>query len=71
MSWVEKVKKYVEGFKYYSEDDEYFVIIPKKEVDGVREWLENYVWSMEGDWLSYELHEIANAPEYKILMLSI
>ena len=71
MSWLEKVKKYVNEFQYYSEDDEYFVIIPKKEVDGVHEWLESYVRNEEGNWLLYELHEIANVPEYYILRLSI
>ena len=39
MSWLERVKQYVKQYSDNCNDDPYFIIIPKKEVDGIIEWL--------------------------------
>ena len=71
MSWLEKVKKYVKQYSDACDDDPCFVIIPKKEVDGIREWLEDYVNTNAGSWLWYDLQQPLNTSEYYVLVLHI
>lgn len=71
MSWLEKVKKYINEFEHNSDDDECFVLIPTEEEDEIVRWLADYVLSEEGNWLSYDLREIFNISDYEILVFSI
>lgn len=71
MSWLEKVKKYVKQYSDTCDDDPCFVIIPKKEIDGIREWLEDYVNTNAGSWLWYDLQQPLNTSEYYVLVLHL
>ena len=71
MSWLEKIKKYVKQYSNDCNDDPYFIIVPKKEVDGIREWLENYINTNEGSWLWYDLQPALNTSEYYVLVLHL
>lgn len=70
MSWLEKVKKYINEFEHDSDYDECFIAIPVEEEDNIITWLKDYVLSREGNWLFYELREIINTSEYELLKLS-
>ena len=71
MSWLEKVKKYVKQYSEDCNDDQCFVIVPKEEIDGIKEWLENYINTNEGSWLWYDLQPSLNTSEYYILVLHL
>ena len=40
-------------------------------VDGIREWLEDYINTNEGSWLWYDLQPTLNTSEYYILVLHL
>ena len=71
MSWLEKVKKYVKQYSNDCNEDPYLIIVPKKEVDGIREWLEDYVNTNAGNWLWYDLQPSLNTSEYYVLVLHL
>ena len=71
MSWLEKIKKYVKQYSNDCNDDPYFIIIPKEEVDGIREWRADYINTNEGSLLLYDLQPALNTSEYYVLVLSL
>ena len=50
-------------------DGDWYLIIKKEFVDGVRDWLDDYIYTDRGQWLGYILKESKNESEVYILRL--
>ena len=66
---LEDIEKIVKEFGESAYDDDWYFIINKEFVDGIRKWLDSYVYTIEGEWLSYSLKEALNETEIYILHL--
>ena len=65
------IKEIVRKFgKSSIEDGDWYFIVKKEFVDGIRKWLDSYVYTIEGEWLGYSLKESKNETEVYILRLS-
>lgn len=66
---TQDMEKIVEQFGASAYDDDWYFIINKEFVDGIRKWLDSYVYTIEGEWLSYSLKEALNETGIYILHL--
>ena len=66
---VEDIKKIVEDFGETLCGTNWYFIIRKEFVDGIKKWLDSYVYTIEGEWLGYSLQESANETEFYVLHL--
>ena len=66
---TQDIEKIVEQFGATAYDDDWYLIINKEFVDGIRKWLDSYVYTIEGEWLSYSLKEALNETGIYILHL--
>lgn len=72
MSWLNKVKKFINEFHDTRENGGYgYFLIPHDIVglDGIREWIEYYENTEEGGWFWWELEPAWNNPDFYVLML--
>lgn len=68
---VQDIEKIVEKFEDTTGDGDWYLIVKREFADGIREWLDSYVYTIEGDWLGYSLKEIKNEPGVYILRLYV
>ena len=66
---LEDVKKIVENFKENAPDGSIYLIVHKEFVDGIRQWLHDYVCTIKGKWLECSLKESFNETEIYVLHL--
>ena len=66
---TQDMEKIVKEFGESTYDDDWYLIINKEFVDGIRKWLDSYVYTIEGEWLSYSLKEALNETGIYILHL--
>ena len=66
---IEDIEKIVEDFGKTLCGTNWYFIIRKEFVDGIKKWLDSYVYSIEGEWLDYSLQESVNETELYILHL--
>ena len=66
---TQDIEKIVKEFGESTYDDDWYLIINKEFVDGIRKWLDSYVYTIEGEWLSYSLKEALNETGIYILHL--
>ena len=66
---VEDIKKIIEDFGETLYGTSWYLIIHKEFVDGIKKWLDSYVYTIDGEWLGYSLQESANETEFYILHL--
>lgn len=52
-------------------DGDWYFIVKKEFVDGIRGWLDGYTYTDEGQWLGYSLHQSANEEEVYVLRLYV
>lgn len=52
-------------------DGDWYFIVKKEFADGVRDWLDNYIYTDEGQWLGYILKESKNEMEVYVLRLYV
>ena len=50
-------------------DGDWYLIVNKEFADGIRKWLDSYVYTIEGEWLDYSLKESKNETEVYVLHL--
>lgn len=50
-------------------DGDWYFIVNKEFADGVKRWLDNYIYTDEGQWLDYRLIETKNETEVYVLRL--
>ena len=50
-------------------DGDWYFIVKKEFVDGIKAWLEGYTFTDDGQWLSYSLQESKNETEVYVLRL--
>ena len=48
---------------------DWYLIVKKEFADGIRDWLDDYIYTDDGQWLGYVLKESKNEPEVCILRL--
>ena len=65
------IKQVVKEFGDSTVGRDWYFIIGKSEADGIKEWLDRYVYTIEGEWLDYDLQEPLNETEVYILRLSL
>ena len=63
------IEKIVEDFGETLCGTNWYFIIRKEFVDGIKKWLDSYIYSIEGEWLDYSLQESVNETELYILHL--
>lgn len=68
---VQDIEKIVEKFEDTTGDGDWYFIVKREFADGIRKWLDSYVYTIEGEWLGYSLKEIKNEPEICILRLYV
>ena len=66
---IEDIEKIVEDFGKTLYGTNWYFIIRKEFVDGIKKWLDSYVYTIEGEWLDYSLQESVNETELYILHL--
>lgn len=69
---TQDIKKIVEKFgETTTGDGDWYLIVKKEFADGIREWLDDYIYDDDddGQWLGYTLIESKNEPEVCILRL--
>ena len=71
MSWLNKVKQFINEFNDADTSGCAFFLIPHDIVglDGIREWIEYYENTDEGGWFWWELEPARNNPDFYVLML--
>ena len=47
-----------------SNNDEWYILVPASEVDGIDQALADYVSKEELDWLQYDIQPLMNSTEY-------
>lgn len=47
-----------------STNDEWYILVPSSEVDGISEALADYVSKEELDWLEYDIQPLMNSTDY-------
>lgn len=50
-------------------DGDWYFLTKKEFADGIREWLDDYIYTDEGQWLGYSLKEVKNQTEFYVLRL--
>lgn len=69
---IQDIEKIVKKFgKSSIGDGDWYFIIKKEFVDGIREWLDDYIYTDEGQWLGYSLKESKNETEVYVLRLCV
>lgn len=68
---VQDIEKIVEKFEDTTGDGDWYFIVKREFADGIREWLDSYVYTIEGEWLGYSLNEIKNKSGVYILRLYV
>lgn len=71
---TQDIKKIVEEFGESTiGDGDLYLIVKKEFSDGIRRWLDDYIYGDddEGQWLGYTLIESKNEPEIYILRLYV
>lgn len=73
---TQDIKKIVEEFgegTIGDRDGNLYLIVKKEFADGIRRWLDDYIYGDddEGQWLGYTLIESENEPEVYILRLYV
>lgn len=69
---TQDIKKIVKKFgKSSIGDGDWYLIVKKEFADGIRKWLDDYIYDDddEGQWLGYTLIESKNEPGVYILRL--
>ena len=69
---TQDIEKIVEKFgETTTGDGDWYLVVKKEFVDGIRGWLDGYTYTDEGQWLGYTLIESKNEPEVYILRLYV
>lgn len=50
-------------------DGDWYIVVKREFADGIKKWLDSYVYTIEGEWLDYSLKESVNEAEICILHL--
>ena len=66
---TQDIEKIVKEFAETTITDELYLTISGEFVDGIDKWLHEYVYTIAGEWLSYDLKESFNETEIYILHL--
>lgn len=54
----------IEKFGTATIDDDWYLLIPTNEADGIEKALREFVNSADGEWLAYDMQPIMNSTNY-------